>query len=134
VSISRTEAARVAMIRRSLRGILAVGAGVVLAAASETAAGAHDAQTCITSGGICIASGGVYQNHTRVWACDHRADNLGVRTWYITGRGGVDYVGDANGAKDGCGSEAAYDGGSIDYFQVCMGPLSNETCTKWYAS
>jgi hypothetical protein len=121
--------------RQILRLAVSIASGAIVAIAStSTPAFAHNITRCITSGGLCIASGGVTNNHTRVFACDHRGDGLGVRTWYITGRGGVDYVGDANGHLDGCGRESAFDGGSIDRFQVCMGPLSNETCTAWFNS
>jgi hypothetical protein len=107
------------------------GAGILVSAAP---ASAHDTSAPLFIGRppIGIARGGVDMNHTRIWAQDLMADGRGVRTWYWTDRGGVDYVGDPNGSSGGRGQERAYDGGRVTAFQVCAGPLSNEICGYIY--
>jgi hypothetical protein len=56
----------------------------------------------------------------RVYACDTRADNWGVRTWYGMANGTYDHVGDANGSSSGCGSESTPS--AVVWIQVCAGP------------
>lgn len=98
---------------------------------SAPPASAADVIAVVYVNGAKAGSGMSYNYSTTVQACDVRADGLGVRTWYITSKGLRDYVGDANGSSDGCGSERPADGGSIDQFKVCAGPIGSETCSAW---
>ncbi len=102
--------------------------GMVFAASPASAA---DVTAVVYVNGAKAGSGKSYNYSTTVQACDVRSDGLGVRTWYITAKGLKDYVGDANGSSAGCGSERPADGGSIDQFKVCAGPIGNETCSSW---
>jgi hypothetical protein len=101
----------------------------VLALASP--ASAADQTQCVKINGLCAASGKVYNYSTWVQSCDVRNDGKGARTWYITARGALDYVGDADGSGGNCGQERAVGGSSVDSFQVCVGPLDDETCSPW---
>jgi hypothetical protein len=66
----------------------------------------------------------------RIFACDTRADNWGVRTHYITSRGGREHVGDGNGSRGGCGIERPYDGYPVILFRVCAGVNGADTVCR----
>jgi hypothetical protein len=65
--------------------------------------------------------GYVNKARTRVGACDKKADNRGVTTWYGTDNGTGGVVGDYNGSQAGCGEEGPDHGGRITHFHVCVG-------------
>lgn len=67
-------------------------------------------------------SGGVRNSHTRIYACDFKAEGMGVRTHYQLRNGSVGYVGDGNGSQEGCGDRyVTTTGNPVIYFTVCAG-------------
>jgi hypothetical protein len=76
--------------------------------------GVEDTHTC--------GSGGVRNSHTRIYACDFKAEGWGVRTHYQLRNGTQGYVGDGNGSKEGCGDRVVTKTANpVLYFQVCAG-------------
>ncbi|WP_203994633.1 hypothetical protein [Sphaerisporangium rufum] len=105
----------------------AAALGMLFSAAPASAA---DVTVVTYINGLVAGSGKSYNYSTMVQACDVRADNLGVRTEYVTALGLEDSVGDANGSADGCGSERPADGASIDKLRVCAGS-GTAHCSPW---
>jgi hypothetical protein len=112
-------------------------AAIASVQAVSSPASAHDtAWEAVWRSGYAAAHGRVTDNHGRVWSRDAVADNSGARTWYYywgsDGYEHLDYVGDPNGATEGAGTEWA--AGRVSRFQVCVGPIGNETCTHWFSA
>jgi hypothetical protein len=69
-----------------------------------------------------------------VEACDEEADNLGIRTEYLTADEGRFHVGDGNGSQEGCGLERAEDNSTVVSIRVCAHDpdLGKDIeCTPW---
>jgi hypothetical protein len=64
----------------------------------------------------------------RVVACDTRADNWGVRTYYGMANGHYDLVGDANGSASGCGAESTPS--PVVWIRVCAGVNGADTVCR----
>ncbi|WP_436761446.1 hypothetical protein [Streptosporangium sp. V21-05] len=115
---------------KSVRVMLLTAVAALGMLFSAAPASAADVTVVVYVNGAKAGSGTSYSNSTMVRACDVRADNLGIRTEYITAKGLRDSVGDANGSADGCGSERPADGGSIDQLRVCAGS-GTANCSPW---
>jgi hypothetical protein len=114
--------------KATVTGAFVIGATVCTLASPASAA---DQTQCVYINVFCAASGKVYNLSTWVQSCDVRSDGLGARTWYTTYNGALDYVGDGDGSGGSCGNERAVGGSSVESFQVCVGPLSDEICSPW---
>ena len=115
------------MRKRHRLGVVAAAAmGIVTFFGSS--AMAHDAGLTVWGGLIARGRGFISQNHTYVKACDYVADGFGVRTWYYNPSKGWFYVADPDGKGGVCGERGV--GYTVTLWQVCFGPLGDETCTS----
>jgi hypothetical protein len=105
--------------------VMALLGGGITATARPAMAHAVDVHVLCERGSTnwTCGSGGVRNSHTRIYACDFKAEGWGVRTHYQLRDGRIGYVGDGNGSKEGCGDRVVTKTANpVLYFQVCAGP------------
>lgn len=119
---------------RTITGVVSAVVAIGGLTAAATPADASPASLTIKVNGVQVGHGGDTTGATWIYACDDKADNLGVRVHYLLGSGATGTVGDGNGAASGCGGRTVTSSSNpVFEFEVCAGVNGADTyCTGWW--
>ncbi|MFI9382160.1 hypothetical protein [Kutzneria sp. NPDC052558] len=124
-------------MRITARILAGAGSAVLaLACAAAVAAPANASPNSLTLkvDNVQLGHGGDTTGATYIYACDDRADGLGVRMHYLLRNGAGGTVGDANGSAAGCGGRTVTSASNPAVeMELCAGVNSADTyCTGWW--